>query len=172
MYYNGILESDPPWLQSDSNVVMLKIHRTNWSSEFAQLGADDTEELLGSLTGFESLTTYANTGGPTTVDGVSRWSSGKLVSPSFFEVMGVQPALGRTYSTEEHAAQRHSSIVISHRMWQTRFSGHEDILGQQVMFYRTPMTVIGVMPPEFTFPHNPDYWGPLTPRLRLENGQK
>ncbi len=171
MYYEGILKSDPPWIEQGSNVVMLKIHRENHPSEFAQLDADNTAQLVDSLTSFEAITTYANAGGPSTVDGTSRWSVGKFVSANFFEVMEVQPAIGRTYSSEEQAAKTTPSLVISHKMWQNRFGGREDILGQQVLFYRTPRTVIGVMPQEFTFPHIPDYWAPIAPRLRGERSR-
>ena len=57
--------------------------------------------------------------------------TGAQVSPNFFELMRVEPLLGRTFpSTEAETAGHESEIVISHRLWQRWFGGDPDVLGQ------------------------------------------
>jgi putative ABC transport system permease protein len=72
---------------------------------------------------------------------------GSIVSRNFFDVLGVQPLIGRTFSpAEENVA------VLSHRLWQQRFGGDSAVLGQVMRIDDRSVTVIGVMPPPFEFP--------------------
>jgi predicted permease len=67
------------------------------------------------------------------------------ISPNFFELLGVQPLLGRTFS-EEEAGQRQRLALISHRFWQTRFGGSAEALGAAIELDGMPSCVIGVIP--------------------------
>ncbi|HUE88743.1 MAG TPA: ABC transporter permease [Vicinamibacterales bacterium] len=69
------------------------------------------------------------------------------VSTNFFEVLGVSPALGRTFLPEDSYPR--PVVVISHGLWQRRFGGRSDVLGQRLRFDGASHEVVGVMPPSF-----------------------
>ena len=73
---------------------------------------------------------------------------GLAVSSDVFRALGVQPALGRAYTSEEDASN--AVIVLSHEFWQSRLTGREDVLNMTISTDNGPRTVIGVMPPRFT----------------------
>jgi predicted permease len=85
------------------------------------------------------------------------------VSRELFQVLGVAPALGRWFAPDEDLAGSGARVaVISHGVWQRRFGGRGDILGQALRLDDEPWTVVGVMPRAFAIPNNPaEIWLPL-----------
>ncbi len=73
------------------------------------------------------------------------------VSTEFFNLLGVEPLLGRTIAPNEQGPSGQRVLVISHGLWQRTFGGHKAVLGQQVSLDDEPFTIIGVMPPQFRF---------------------
>ena len=96
---------------------------------------------------------------------------GHLVSGEFFHLLGVRPALGRTFGTAEEAAGKNDVIVLSHGFWQRRFAGDPDIVGRTVTANNRSLTVLGVMNPEFSYQGaRYQFWVPLP--LRGANPDK
>jgi predicted permease len=99
------------------------------------------------------------------------WS--ELVTGNFFSVLGVKPALGRFYTPEETATPGSAAVVvISHGLWQSRFRGAPDALGQTIRLNNVPFTVIGVTPPKFrggVMALSFDAWIPLTMQARISS---
>ncbi len=87
---------------------------------------------------------------------------GRRVTPNFFDVIGVQPTIGRQFTAEEDAS--HSKVVIlNYAFWQRRFGGNPSIIGRSVLMDGEATTVVGVMPRGFFFPDNStDYWVPAS----------
>ena len=83
------------------------------------------------------------------------------VSPNLFGVLGVGPALGRTFLPDEGAA--HPDVaVLSYGLWRQRFGGDPDVIGQLIHLGGIARTVVGVMPPGFRFPErNTEVWIPI-----------
>jgi putative ABC transport system permease protein len=73
------------------------------------------------------------------------------VTPGLFEVLGVRPVIGRTFSSSAPASSGPQPAVISYRIRHTLFDGRDDVLGRSLWIDRTPYTVIGVMPARFWF---------------------
>ena len=73
------------------------------------------------------------------------------VSTHFFNMLGVEPLLGRTIAPAEQGPGGQRVLVISHGLWQRRFGGDKAVLGQTVSLDDEPYTIIGVMPPQFRF---------------------
>jgi predicted permease len=91
------------------------------------------------------------------------------VSGNFFDVLGVTPVLGRTFTAEEATVPGSQPvIVISHELWKRRFRGEPSVLGRRVYLNTTPVTIIGVMPPSFRVGFNVSYWVPLGVRLQIQ----
>jgi putative ABC transport system permease protein len=73
-----------------------------------------------------------------------------LMSPNLFDLLGVAPALGRGFESDEVGPNRGSGVVLSHALWR-RLGGDPSILGQEIWMSETPYNVIGVMPSDFRF---------------------
>ncbi|MCU1257354.1 MAG: permease [Bryobacterales bacterium] len=69
-----------------------------------------------------------------------------MVSAPFFEIFGVQAALGRTFANNEDTAGAPRVAVMSHRLWQNRFGADKSILGRKLILNGQPYTVVGVLP--------------------------
>ncbi|HYL96320.1 MAG TPA: ABC transporter permease, partial [Terriglobales bacterium] len=76
---------------------------------------------------------------------------GARVSASIFPMLGVPPVLGRFFRPEEDAPGQNVA-VLSYGLWQSRYGGRPDIVGDTIELDRQPYTVIGVMPKHFVFP--------------------
>ena len=75
---------------------------------------------------------------------------GLLVSDNYFSALGVQPALGRFFASDEVAHAGGAPVaVISHRLWQSHFRGAADVIGRTVRINGRELTVVGVTPDEF-----------------------
>jgi putative ABC transport system permease protein len=84
-----------------------------------------------------------------------------VVNP-FFEVLGIQPVLGRTFRPEEDTPGNNNVVIVSHELWQRRWGGNPDVVGRKLTMNNRLVEVVGVMPPEFRFPNTrADLWVPL-----------
>ena len=89
--------------------------------------------------------------------------TGATVSIGFFDLLGVRPALGRTFAPDEDSAGKSRVIVLSHGFWQSRFGGDPGVIGRTVNVDGVPFTAIGVLPESFRFPNvEVQAWVPLT----------
>ena len=87
---------------------------------------------------------------------------GGRVTASYFDVFGIAPMLGRTFSSAEDVPGGPGVVVLSHRMWMSHFGGDRGVIGRVVSIDGTPHTVIGVMPASFDVKHgSDDVWVPL-----------
>src|SRR5262245_22405272 len=83
------------------------------------------------------------------------------VTAELFPLLGVEPAVGR-YFTSEEESNASSVVVLSYRLWQSRFGGRADILDQDVLLDGVQHRVVGVMPRGFQFLDNDvGLWTPL-----------
>ena len=92
-----------------------------------------------------------------------RPASSVLVTGNFFQVLGVQAALGRTFTPADDAPSAGRPIVISHRAWIKLFAGDTTVIGRSLSVNGVPCEVAGVMPEDFRglSVDPPDYWAPL-----------
>ncbi|MGD2154979.1 MAG: ABC transporter permease [Gemmatimonadales bacterium] len=77
---------------------------------------------------------------------------GASVTAGMFSVVGVAPALGRPFNSEDDREGSAPVVLLSHGCWQTRFGADPDVLGRSIRLDGIPHTVVGVMPPGFEFP--------------------
>jgi predicted permease len=103
---------------------------------------------------FDAVSTFL-----TGADGVEE-IVGASISPNLLPLLGVGPVLGRSFSTEE-AEQRQKLVLISHRLWQTRFGGSRDALGATLVLNGFPCQIIGILPADFQMARlDADVWEP------------
>jgi len=85
---------------------------------------------------------------------------GAFITPSALTLTRVPPHLGRIFTEEEMDPTTPPVIMIGYDVWQTRFAGDPDIIGQTVYANSQTMTIIGVMPEDYVFPEGEDVWLP------------
>ena len=90
---------------------------------------------------------------------------GEIVSENYFTVLGLAPALGRTFTDlDDFGPGSDPLVVLSHRLWQRRFGGDGGVIGRQVILNGHEFTVVGIAPAGFTgtrkFGFWPDVLGP------------
>ena len=102
-------------------------------------------------------TTYALTGA-----GEPERLKGMTVTANFFSILGVQPALGRSFAADEDWRGKDDVVVISAGLWQRRFGGDPSIVGRTISLDGRGRTVVGILPANFRFNNTAmDAWVPM-----------
>ncbi|HMD99122.1 MAG TPA: ABC transporter permease [Terriglobia bacterium] len=83
------------------------------------------------------------------------------VSAPYFDIFGAKPILGRTFVPGEDQPGNQYEVVLSHRVWESRFGADPSIIGRSIRLNGQPYTVIGVMPPGIFDREWQDLWTPL-----------
>jgi predicted permease len=112
---------------------------------------NDVFEDLGAS--FDNAVTLTGAGEPKLVLGYN-------FTPNFFHILGVAPAMGRTFSAQE-ARSGANVAVISNQFWRTTLHGDTRVLGKAITLDAKPFTIIGVMPPDFNWPPRTELWMPI-----------
>ena len=87
--------------------------------------------------------------------------NGTVVTYGFFELLKQLPLKGRTFFPEEDKPENNSFAILSYGLWQQRFAGDPEIIGQSINLNNTPTEIVGVMPPGFEFPEHTELWVPV-----------
>ncbi len=104
---------------------------------------DNSRSLSGLLAYHDDFMSLTGTGKPERIYGM-------LSSANYFEVLGVQPILGRGFLPDEE--QSHGGapvVVISYGLWQSHFGADPSVIGRTIHIIRHPYTIVGVTPPGF-----------------------
>lgn len=117
---------------------------------------DDSQsfEQLAAFTALPTGITLTGADQPERIDAL-------VVSTGFFESLGAQPAMGRTFISEEEQAGKHNVVVISHGLWQRRLGLDPEIIGKSLTLNGGSFTIVGVMGADFKFPVQVDLWAPI-----------
>ena len=83
---------------------------------------------------------------------------GSFVTANLFATLGVAPVLGRDFRAEDEQPGAAPVLILSHDLWRTRFGADPAVLGRTLRANAMPATVIGVMPPGFSFPYREQVW--------------
>jgi predicted permease len=139
-----------------------------WEKRIAEGGVHnvvapaDYVDWSRATTSFESMAGFA----PATADLTGVGEPVRLfsasVSPSFFELLGVRMALGRTFRADEATFGRHRVVILDHGLWQRRFGGDPAMIGRSIALNGNPHEIVGVLPQSFEYPDSTiEIWGPL-----------
>jgi putative ABC transport system permease protein len=131
----------------------------DWQSQatsFEQLGAFSGDEV--SITGDRE---------PQRVEGID-------VTANFFQVLGVQPALGRTFLPEEEQPGNEQKIILSYGLWERRYGSDPAILGKNIKVNGKSFTIVGVMAKGFEYPLPSEAWMPMSiaPKDRFQRDSR
>ena len=115
----------------------------------------------------EGICGYTGWGGSFTLTGGDRPAriEGARVTASFFSVLGVEPILGRAFSSDEERPGADPTVILSYGIWQRRFGADPNLVGQRLILDGKGYTVLGVLPRSFQFAPmgQSELWVPLVP---------
>jgi putative ABC transport system permease protein len=90
------------------------------------------------------------------------------VTASLFPLLGVQPLLGRVFSSDEDRPGYDQVVVVSEGFWQRRYAGDPSLIGKSITLNDRSYTVIGIMPASFRFPGDFEIWKPFALNAELD----
>lgn len=126
---------------------------------------------------FETLVAYEPRAMNLTSGGDPERLQGTVTTAGLFELLRVQPAMGRTFVPEEEQPGKGNVVILSDGLWRHRFGADPDLLGETITLDRKGYTVVGIMPPGFQHPcpwsigDTIDVWVPF-PRNELEGSDR
>jgi putative ABC transport system permease protein len=175
----GVLLSPPPYREPNRLVLVDSTRTDNRTMEsprgWAPLQWMSWQKEAKSL---ESIAAYGWTFNFLVLDDGSESMQGMRVTKDYFQVMGLQPILGRAFSESEGRPGSAPVIIIGYELWQRKFNGDPNIIGKPMMSrVQAPPTIIGVMPAGVRFLPTPmaskepnynvnarvQYWVPAIP---------
>jgi len=99
---------------------------------------------------FSGVAAHAFVRGILSTAGKPVLTTGETITPNYFDVLGIRPALGRGFRADENVGEgQHAVVVLSHGLWQRRFGGRSDIVGEAIELSGVKYTVVGVAPAGF-----------------------
>jgi len=110
---------------------------------------------------FEAMAAGTGTSATLIVDGRPERVSAGVVSGNFFDVLGVTPALGRTFTADEDTPARRDAVLLGDALWRARFGADPGVVGRTIRLNGRLRTIVGVMPRGWKHPYQSDVWVPL-----------
>jgi putative ABC transport system permease protein len=148
----GVLWRPLPYPAADRLIMISSAQQTATGiKEFGTWAPLSYEGLRARATALESLAAYSSIDGELTGRGEPLQVPALDVSPNFFATLGVTPARGRTFLIGTRATDDEASAIVSDRLWRTSLKADPAIVGQTITIDGRTRTVVGVLPPEFSF---------------------
>ncbi len=177
---NGFLLRPLPYPDAD-RLAVLMLHQEGISKSGEFVHEDDpsqdgeTWEMIRDRVPAVQAASFGGTSGVNLQAGSAsgnavRYVQDMRVSARYFEVLGIQPLLGRGFLEEEDRPHGPNAVVLSYALWQSVFQGDPGVLGKPVILKGEPHSVVGVLPPRAQATGVADLWTPLQPHQSGECG--
>ncbi len=127
----------------------------------AAVAAADFQDWKQQSRSFELLSPYANWTVNITGSDRPEPVQGTRVGAGFFQIFGMKPSLGRTFTESESESDNAQVAVLSNGLWRARFAASPDITGKMISLGGKDYTIVGVMPEDFDYPLATEVWVPL-----------
>jgi predicted permease len=137
------------------------------------IAAPDASELQANTRVFDGFATFRCGDFNLNTNGSVQPVRGCAVSPNFFQVLSVVPALGRAFMDDEAQPGADGVLVLSYGFWQRRFAADPEALGKSIQMNGRKYVIVGIMPRGFDYPVPMELWTPLalTPDERADRSQ-
>jgi len=139
-----------PLVMEDPNRVVYL--QESWQNTFGNVGnvsVGNFADIHRQSASFASLSASNNASFNLATEGAPERVQGELATADYFTTFGVQPILGRVFTSEEDQPGHEHVVVVSERLWRTRLRADSSIIGQPLRVNGEPYTVVGVMPKTF-----------------------
>jgi predicted permease len=148
----GVLWRPLPYPNPDRLIIVSSAQQTRTGVKtFSTWPPVTYEGLRRSVTTLDHLAAYTSSDAQLTGRGEPLQVPALDVSPNFFATLGVSPARGRAFLTGAAAADDDRAAIVSDRLWRTLLQADPAIVGQSITIDGVPRTIVGVLPPDFTF---------------------
>jgi predicted permease len=148
----GVLWRPLPYAHPDRLVIVASAQPTEGGVRtFWTWAPKSYETLRPRVTALEQLAAYRPIDAQLTGGGEPLQVPAVEVSPNFFATLGVSPARGRAFFTAALAPDDDRTAVVSDRLWRTSLMADSAMVGQSITIDGVPRTIIGVLPPDFSF---------------------
>ena len=151
---NTLLLRPLPFHEADRLVRIVEKNPTSGESSKTYT-ADATQDFQQQNHSFQSVSGYFAFTPPDNFKLVGNGQpvpvTGLLVAEGFFQTLGVEPSLGRLFSSEEFVQHAQPVVLLSNPFWKRQFAGDRSIVGRTIHLNNTSVTVIGVLPDTFDF---------------------
>jgi predicted permease len=155
----GVLWRPLPYPNPDRLVVLTSAQQTGTGVRtFSTWTPIAYEAIRQRITAFESLAAYRSSNAQFTGRGEPRQVGALEVSPNFFATLGVSPARGRAFLTGAAESEDDGAAIVSDGLWRTSLNADPAIVGRSITVDGLARTIVGVLPPDFSF-------RPVVPRL-------
>ena len=142
---------------ADANSILLM------SNEYPKAGAVNTNnsssgdyfDRMKEMPAFESVAVFRERNQTIELNGAPEQVKGMVVTPSWFRLLRISPALGRPFNDAEGEIGSEQKVVLSYGLWQQLYGGDKSALGRDLRISGKPYEIVGVMPRGFNFV-NPD----------------
>jgi hypothetical protein len=161
---NAVLLRPLPFPQPDRLVMVANAYPKAGVTEAVGVSVPHYLERRAGIAAFAEAAAYRDGGETIGESGAPDRVDGMNVTPSFFPVLQVKAALGRTFSEEEGTPGKNNVVVISDGLWRQKFGADPTAIGRPVRLGGGALsTLIGVMPPNFRFlTYAAQLWTPMT----------
>lgn len=157
---DAVLLRPLPFPDGDRLLVLKQIN-TKLNSPAAFVAPARLEDWNRLNSTFEALTGYYTEDLSETSGALPQRMTQVLVAPRFLRVWGISPALGRGFTPQEEHFGGPRAALISDHLWHSHLNADPQVLGRHLHFSRSDYTIVGVMPPSFSFPNRQvDFWSP------------
>ena len=145
----------------DSLVLLWENRGIDEGPDARRISPGDVTDLRTNSQLLEDVATYQCPDFNLSSEGRVDVARGCRVSANFFSVLGVVPAQGSLFSSDEETPGSDQSVIVSYGLWQSRFTGDAQLLGKAIRLNGRNYTVAGIMPPDFDYPVPMELWVPL-----------
>src|SRR5688572_146100 len=148
----GVLWRPLPYSNPDRLIILVSAQQTETGPRaFSTWPPLTYEGLRSRVTTLDHLAAYSSIDAQLTGRGEPLQLPALGVSPNFFATLGVNPARGRAFLTGAAAPDDDRTAIVSDRLWRTSLKADPAIVGQSITIDGVPRTVVGVLPPDFSF---------------------
>src|SRR6476661_2641931 len=143
---NGVLLNPLPFHQPEQLVSMFQKIKNFDNGSISYPNFKDWQKMN---TTFARMAAYRSTGFNLSGNGEPERLHGEMISAGFFEILGVNPIMGRTFTADEDQLGANPTVMITEGLWQRKFGGRKDIIGQRMILDDVGRTIVGVVPSSF-----------------------
>jgi putative ABC transport system permease protein len=159
----GVLLRPLPFVHPENLVQIWNTYSLLPAFPQVELSPGDFVDFKKRATSFSDMAAYVNIpqGFNLTGQGEAERIEARYANSGFFELLGIQPIAGRAFSAEEDRHGATPSVMLTHRLWQSRFGSNPAIVGRTLILDGRGYVVAGILPATFRLASTTDLWLPV-----------
>jgi putative ABC transport system permease protein len=158
---DSVLLRPLPYPNADRLVVVAE----KWSGGADAPSPADFLDIQSQNHVFSQMAAYREQGFSMAVAGRPEHVDGTVTTTNIFSLLGVTPLVGRSFVPGDGGHAGNRAVILGYSLWQKRFGGEAEVLGQKLTLNDQPFTVVGVAPRSFQFPGDSELW--VAPRYQV-----